>query len=509
MYRLVLLRHGESTWNKENRFTGWTDVDLSDTHTVGNSLVSAIWSEGTTLPSGLSTVLASALSTSVSSDSTGSGSGSVCFTFSAADKTFDFLAAGQTLTVTYNITVTDNAGASSTQPVTITLTGTNDAPVLAVDASGPHGVAEGLSTTGTLTFTDVDLNDHHTVSTSVSSATLSGGATLPSGLAAVLPPLLFYSYQFYPEMLGALALAIALRAILLRPREDTAPVLFLGVLLAFLPWLHQKFLPVWAVLVAMAVVRAALRNTHIAVAAVPSIAPLFEEPTSAAQDSVVVLKDHAAEISALRDGGFDAALLLPNSFRSAWAAYRAAIPERWGFATSGRRVLLTRGVRKPRGKVHQSAYYRDLVRALGFSGDAEPPHIGVGPGTLALQNANTYTGATYAHQGRLTVGHADALGGRDAATPSVQRITTLSDAGSGTFKLMYNGNTHNHRNCPLILMGHGGGILDGGVHVKAAKDTPMANVFLTLLHGLGLSDLQSFGDSSGEFSFTAQETTIA
>ena len=28
MYRLVLLRHGESTWNKENRFTGWTDVDL-------------------------------------------------------------------------------------------------------------------------------------------------------------------------------------------------------------------------------------------------------------------------------------------------------------------------------------------------------------------------------------------------------------------------------------------------------------------------------------------------
>lgn len=30
MHRLVLLRHGESTWNKENRFTGWTDVDLTD-----------------------------------------------------------------------------------------------------------------------------------------------------------------------------------------------------------------------------------------------------------------------------------------------------------------------------------------------------------------------------------------------------------------------------------------------------------------------------------------------
>jgi 2,3-bisphosphoglycerate-dependent phosphoglycerate mutase len=31
MYKIVLLRHGQSTWNLENRFTGWTDVDLSET----------------------------------------------------------------------------------------------------------------------------------------------------------------------------------------------------------------------------------------------------------------------------------------------------------------------------------------------------------------------------------------------------------------------------------------------------------------------------------------------
>src|SRR5215204_615710 len=31
MHKLVLLRHGESDWNRENRFTGWTDVDLSAT----------------------------------------------------------------------------------------------------------------------------------------------------------------------------------------------------------------------------------------------------------------------------------------------------------------------------------------------------------------------------------------------------------------------------------------------------------------------------------------------
>jgi 2,3-bisphosphoglycerate-dependent phosphoglycerate mutase len=40
MYKIVLLRHGESTWNKENRFTGWTDVDLTEkgmeeAHTAG------------------------------------------------------------------------------------------------------------------------------------------------------------------------------------------------------------------------------------------------------------------------------------------------------------------------------------------------------------------------------------------------------------------------------------------------------------------------------------------
>ena len=30
MYKIVFMRHGESTWNRENRFTGWTDVDLTD-----------------------------------------------------------------------------------------------------------------------------------------------------------------------------------------------------------------------------------------------------------------------------------------------------------------------------------------------------------------------------------------------------------------------------------------------------------------------------------------------
>ncbi len=43
MYKLLLVRHGESIWNKENRFTGWTDVDLTEkgveeAHNAGKAL---------------------------------------------------------------------------------------------------------------------------------------------------------------------------------------------------------------------------------------------------------------------------------------------------------------------------------------------------------------------------------------------------------------------------------------------------------------------------------------
>jgi len=40
--KIALLRHGESVWNKENRFTGWTDVDLSDKGVVEATQAGAI-----------------------------------------------------------------------------------------------------------------------------------------------------------------------------------------------------------------------------------------------------------------------------------------------------------------------------------------------------------------------------------------------------------------------------------------------------------------------------------
>jgi len=61
---------------------------------------------------------------------------------------------------------------------------------------------------------------------------------------------------------------------------------------------------------------------------------------------------------------------------------------------------------------------------------------------------------------------------------------------------MGNPNVHNHKRCPLLLMGRAGGALAGNLHVKAADGTPMANVMLAALQKLGV-EIDSFGDSSG------------
>jgi hypothetical protein len=64
---------------------------------------------------------------------------------------------------------------------------------------------------------------------------------------------------------------------------------------------------------------------------------------------------------------------------------------------------------------------------------------------------------------------------------------------------MGDGNLHNHRRVPFIVVGGANGQLEGGVHFRAPDGTPLANVMLTLLHKLGLDDMESFGDSTGEF----------
>jgi hypothetical protein len=71
---------------------------------------------------------------------------------------------------------------------------------------------------------------------------------------------------------------------------------------------------------------------------------------------------------------------------------------------------------------------------------------------------------------------------------------------------MGNGNLHNHRRVPLMVLGHANGKIKGNVHLKAPDGTPMANAMLSMFHALGFEDMETFGDSTGVYSFTAPVT---
>ncbi|MFP5379512.1 MAG: DUF1552 domain-containing protein, partial [Vicinamibacteria bacterium] len=60
---------------------------------------------------------------------------------------------------------------------------------------------------------------------------------------------------------------------------------------------------------------------------------------------------------------------------------------------------------------------------------------------------------------------------------------------------MGNSNTHNHKRCPLIFLGHAGGKLKGNLHLPTEDGTPMANAMLAALRMLGL-ETEQFGDST-------------
>ena len=137
------------------------DVDLNDVQTVSFKPAAADY-RGTFTPT-------------VSDNTTGDGTGQINWAFSIPDGDIDDLASGQTLTQTYTVTVNDGKGGTVEQPVTITITGTNDAPTIAAttDVAGAvTEIADGaagensntLTDTGSFTIADVDLNDVQTVS---------------------------------------------------------------------------------------------------------------------------------------------------------------------------------------------------------------------------------------------------------------------------------------------------------------------------------------------------------
>jgi hypothetical protein len=67
---------------------------------------------------------------------------------------------------------------------------------------------------------------------------------------------------------------------------------------------------------------------------------------------------------------------------------------------------------------------------------------------------------------------------------------------------MGDSNLHNHKRVPFFVAGRAGGALKGGMHVRAADGTPLANAMLTLIHGLGL-DMAQFGDSTAALDLNA------
>lgn len=124
----------------------FTDVDLSDSHTVSVSANEAGYLGD--------------MSASVVDASTGDGTGSVDWDFSVSNDDLAYLAVGESLTQSYTITVTDNNGASATETVTVTLNGTNDDPTAsAIVAPATHEDAGVAAIDLLATAADVDASD--------------------------------------------------------------------------------------------------------------------------------------------------------------------------------------------------------------------------------------------------------------------------------------------------------------------------------------------------------------
>jgi hypothetical protein len=63
-------------------------------------------------------------------------------------------------------------------------------------------------------------------------------------------------------------------------------------------------------------------------------------------------------------------------------------------------------------------------------------------------------------------------------------------------------NLHAHRRCPLVLFGKANGLLEGNMHLRTPEGTPMANVFVSLMQGIGHDGFERFGDSTAAFPLT-------
>ncbi len=152
----------------------FTDVDLTDVgHTaeVTQAVASGV-TTGLLLDEG---DLIGLMTVGAVTKTSGSSSGSLNLGFAAASTAFDYLADGEVLTLTYTVAVDDHDGGTTPQTFVVTITGSNDDPVVATsDLTGTvlEAVTPGanLTDTGTTAFSDVDLTDTHDITTIVPSS---------------------------------------------------------------------------------------------------------------------------------------------------------------------------------------------------------------------------------------------------------------------------------------------------------------------------------------------------
>jgi len=125
---------------------------------------------------------------------------------------------------------------------------------------------------------------------------------------------------------------------------------------------------------AIADVRRAFPAAHLAVAARTSVAAVFDLVPGV--NEVITLEwtgktgaraAFRADVTRLKAAACDTALLLPNSFASAWLVWRARVGRRWGYARDWRSWLLTSAVAAPEGSRHHAAYYQHLICELGVA----------------------------------------------------------------------------------------------------------------------------------------------
>ncbi|PUE29292.1 hypothetical protein B9Z39_04280 [Limnohabitans sp. JirII-29] len=140
----------------------FSDVDLTDTHTISATAVGSVL--GT-------------LTATKTSDTTGTGTGGMLsWSYTVADSAVEYLAEGQTKVEQFNITISDGQGGSVVRTVSVTITGTNDSPVAVATSDQTGVINEAISFTASA-FTDADSSDTLTYT-----ATLSDGSALPSWL---------------------------------------------------------------------------------------------------------------------------------------------------------------------------------------------------------------------------------------------------------------------------------------------------------------------------------------